>query len=722
MVRIILTLLMALLAAAQAWGATYYVNATSGSDAAAGTTEGAAWKTISKVNASTFAAGDTIYFNKGDTWYEELLIPSSGTSGSVITFTSYGTGNKPIISGALDASSFAVGAPADLTLVDLNGDIEHGDTSHWDVTSLGTGGEIIATDTDKHAGTYSLKMTWGSAGNVRADLTVTLEANTYYQLSFWQKKTANNDAMVLFKNATANTWLQNDLTTWNSNVVALTGITITSADWARVVFVFKTSTAASYTLRFQQSSASTAYLDDVSIKKVQWEQVSGNEYKANVFQNKRLAATRSDFMNYTEDASSLGLAYYGGEPLTIGTAESLNANECGYEATGGTMNVNVGASPSALDIKIPWRGCNIHLNGKDYITIDGLDLRYSAIDDGTNVLGGVCAEDSASTNITIQNCDFTNHLANGIRGDTNGHTSWTITRNSFQNIWNGKAYGSSGAGNAIYINTGMTSAVVSKNAIHDSYVGIRPEGAGAQINYNKLYNIYVNGIDHQTDTSASPVLIYNNTIYHTPPAGWTGGHGIACQAAGHGAKIKNNIVYSNAGAGATNVEALALSNSNTIEIDNNLLFAAGASVYSIMTYSGQIVGGGTPSPAAPTGCAYTSNNLICSTFAGMQAAFVALKDNETIKWTSDGTVGHAAMANGVGTDPLFMGLAAYDFKLGGGSPAINAGTNVSLTSDFDGNPVPRGAAPDIGAYEKSLGGLFTTTNRFNVFAPHRRLH
>jgi hypothetical protein len=78
---------------------TYYVK-NSGSDAASGTTDGTAWKTISKVNATTLVAGDTVYFNRGDEWREQLTISQSGVSGSPITFTAYGSGNLPIINGS----------------------------------------------------------------------------------------------------------------------------------------------------------------------------------------------------------------------------------------------------------------------------------------------------------------------------------------------------------------------------------------------------------------------------------------------------------------------------------------------------------------------------------------------------------------------------------------------------------------------------------------------
>lgn len=64
-----------------------------------------------------------------------------------------------------------------------------------------------------------------------------------------------------------------------------------------------------------------------------------------------------------------------------------------------------------------------------------------------------------------------------------------------------------------------------------------------------------------------------------------------------------------------------------------------------------------------------------------------------------------------------------NYMLLGGSPAINAGKDVSLTSDYIGTEVPKQGTPDIGAYEYfTKGGLFQTFNKTNKFAPHRRLH
>ena len=50
-------------------------------------------------------------------------------------------------------------------------------------------------------------------------------------------------------------------------------------------------------------------------------------------------------------------------------------------------------------------------------------------------------------------------------------------------------------------------------------------------------------------------------------------------------------------------------------------------------------------------------------------------------------------------DPLFVDLSDKDFRLLSGSPAIDAAIHLGYSRDFDGNRVPSGEAPDIGAFE-----------------------
>ena len=60
--------------------------------------------------------------------------------------------------------------------------------------------------------------------------------------------------------------------------------------------------------------------------------------------------------------------------------------------------------------------------------------------------------------------------------------------------------------------------------------------------------------------------------------------------------------------------------------------------------------------------------------------------------------------NGINEDPLLTDPASADFTLQVTSPCIDAGVDVLLTQDYAGTPVPRGDAPDIGAYENLRAG------------------
>jgi hypothetical protein len=66
-----------------------------GNDANDGKSPAKAWKTVVKVNATTFQPGDQILFERGGEWRESLKASSSGAAGKPIVYAAYGTGTKP---------------------------------------------------------------------------------------------------------------------------------------------------------------------------------------------------------------------------------------------------------------------------------------------------------------------------------------------------------------------------------------------------------------------------------------------------------------------------------------------------------------------------------------------------------------------------------------------------------------------------------------------------
>lgn len=172
------------------FGATYYVDTTSEATCD-GTAQAVvdsgdhhcAWPTIAKVNAASFNGDDQILFQRGQTWAEELTVPSSGTDGHQILYGDYGSGALPIItgSGARNTSITASGKSY-VTIQNLNlqGWLQRGilnaNGNEWIVDGCtisggsGTGGTVnrginfyITTDT-KITGGIIRNNTFGTIG------------------------------------------------------------------------------------------------------------------------------------------------------------------------------------------------------------------------------------------------------------------------------------------------------------------------------------------------------------------------------------------------------------------------------------------------------------------------------------------------------------------------------------------------------------------------------
>ena len=93
-------------------GKTYYVS-NSGSNSNSGTSTSSPWKTMAKVQSflGSLRAGDSVLFQRGGIWYEQLdiyRVNVNGSSGSPITFGNYGSGKLPIIDGGGTKSGYSV--------------------------------------------------------------------------------------------------------------------------------------------------------------------------------------------------------------------------------------------------------------------------------------------------------------------------------------------------------------------------------------------------------------------------------------------------------------------------------------------------------------------------------------------------------------------------------------------------------------------------------------
>ncbi|UXX77693.1 DNRLRE domain-containing protein [Reichenbachiella carrageenanivorans] len=133
---------------------SYYVDAISGDDGHAGTSEGTAWKTLQKVSSHTFLPGEKVLFKTGSVWNERLTLNGSGIEGSPIIVDMYGTGNKPIFNGG--------GGSQGLPTVFLE------NAEYWEINNL----EITNSD---GSNTYQSNL-WG----IMVDVTEAGEFNHIY--------------------------------------------------------------------------------------------------------------------------------------------------------------------------------------------------------------------------------------------------------------------------------------------------------------------------------------------------------------------------------------------------------------------------------------------------------------------------------------------------------------------------------------------------------------
>ncbi|MDN3583745.1 hypothetical protein [Mucilaginibacter flavus] len=96
---IVVICLLFALNANNAWALnrTFYINATTGNDKNDGTSISTSWKTLEKINRTTFLPGDRILLKSGCAWIGQLMPKGSGNPTNPIKIDKYGKGLKPKI-------------------------------------------------------------------------------------------------------------------------------------------------------------------------------------------------------------------------------------------------------------------------------------------------------------------------------------------------------------------------------------------------------------------------------------------------------------------------------------------------------------------------------------------------------------------------------------------------------------------------------------------------
>lgn len=727
---------------AKAYAATYYVT-NAGNDNCDGTSQTigssghCAWQTISKVNAQTFQPGDSIKFNKGDTWREQLNVPSSGNANDYISFAAYGSGNDPIILGSTNIS----GGQGGYTWT------RHGATNEWylkknagnpslaspmgyvwvDNTAYlsGTLGSLAASkwaygdeDTLGYNTIYIYSTTDPSSKSIEASYrnsAITVSTHSYINLSnFTIHYTGDTDTTRYYRyggiyitgtsayvTATdcVSTYNHMGLNTW-SNPQSVSNITVIGGQYNY-----------NYTQGMYFMRINTVALNNVDISHNGRNGIDyGNDTGA---YTGTLTITGGTISNNT--AKGLKTDYIGGVTISGLTASSnTNANVNINNLTGnasisnstfnssssygfygvniftGTLTIdNLTASSNYTD-NIEITQCTASINVKNTTANNSVTNRGIAIDGN-----------SPASSISVSNNTVKGNLRNGIAvNETTGGTV-NISDNDIED----NGYNGDGDGILIELTPtkGATSTVIENNTL------INNGGAGGYllgaiwvdglsngiIRHNYISGNYAAGVyvTNASNTTVSNDSIYQNVIYNT--------RGIDTNRAGivlrpnngypfSDMKIYNNSIYGSTGSG------IHLWNSNSgftgnVIIKNNI--CSNATVGDLVVDTGTVSGTET-----------IDYNLYYSPSV-----------TNDFKWlgTSYDFSGYKSASShdthSLNVDPKFVSTSTPTLSLQNISPAINAGTNVSLTTDYSGNTVPSGPSPDMGAYEFQDSTVPTTS-------------
>jgi parallel beta-helix repeat protein len=699
---------------------TYYVS-TVGSDSLDGLTPSTPWKTVSKINSTLFSPGDSILFKRGETWREQLIIPSSGEAGNPITFGAYGEGPRPRIAGAVNVVPHR-NAIRNANFEDFYGTANDGlEDTLLHFNSAGGSVEAVSDTPPVGGGDVAVKLASdGSSANLYWYVYLPAEMNV--KLS-WKAKSIKGDGVVAIRNqlhGVTKYYLQQDLKTWsnfeNWNIYPLSGSV--DGQWTSRSMTFWTdSVAGVYQIYFISGDSSgggdTTWVDDLSLT-VQWEPYSGNTYQLGTgYEPRRVLIKSGD-----EWSISLNAKDFGRDKDTLYNLEWVYDRSTGLiyfrDDTGSPNNSGI-----IMEISVPETGnrgeSGIYFD-QDYVFIDNLAVMGWPDDDPTFAhVGGIAIIDKTD-NISITNCFVGFNYRLGVYANSdnstfsnntfayNGGSGFvmygtargnTISYNEakFNGYWGlasddgeGIALGGNTSNNLIEWNDihhnnrhpdswnhgGLViyhsnDNIIRYNVVYLNYkAGVVLDGAGNEFYYNLVFN---NGIGY-AETNAYGMCNLHLRNYSPDGEG--------------GNKVVNNIFYGGTSDTRWMGNLFINRKCTETEVRNNVFWGFINDGFNNVQI--RIDGG-----LELTGTVF-SNNVI-----GPQGTGIIHYSGVNYNTLEDYQNGTGQGADSLSDHPVFIDSSIGDFHPHISSPLVDAGIAAGFNKDFEGNPI--NGLPDIGAFE-----------------------
>ncbi len=615
--------------------AAVYYVSNDGSDADDGLSPETAWRTLARVNAQPLAPGDVVRFRRGDSWRGQL-IPRSGSEAGPITYTAYGEGPKPLLLGSVSKDT-----PEDWQ--DEGGGI-------WSTTPPKVTGPELLTDPAEASGQpgWTLYTEGGAAATGSRDSRDYHSAPASYRIDCKSSGRAGADIQFF-------------------------------------VAPFAIEAGKTYRLSFWAKSSKPFYISAPTLmsSRPPW-----SSYSADGFTKKHITTTWKLFVQYYEASVSARdgrLTFFLGGVMPDGAA--IHIDDVSFaECEGEYLPVDVGNiildHEKACGVKV-WEKNDLDAQGKFWYDEDTQVLKmYSTQCPAIRYAGLECAlrrhiiDESGASYVVYENLALKYGGAHGIGG---GDTHHIIVRDcDISYIGGGDQRGGKETvryGNGIEFWGNAHDNLVERCRLWEIY-------DAALTNQNNApnvreYNIYYrNNIIWNSEYSfeywnrpessvTHDIYFENNTCVG---AGYGWGHTQRPDPSGR------HLCFYSSPAPARN-----------ITIRNNIFFEAKGNAFYAPAWPEDAVA----ALRMDHNCWWQTSgvmiNLLDSPYTMDQfARYQADKGKEP----------HSIVA-----DPLFRNPDEHDFRLTEQSPCIDAGTDVGLTRDFAGTPVPQGAAPDMGAFE-----------------------
>ncbi|MCL5282125.1 MAG: InlB B-repeat-containing protein [Planctomycetes bacterium] len=357
----------------------------------------------------------------------------------------------------------------------------------------------------------------------------------------------------------------------------------------------------------------------------------------------------------------------------------------------GSLYVNPGIEAS---VRPAMRGDGlVQIQDRSYVTVQDLQVTqsYSA---------GICLA-SSGQGLTVQNCEADNSVDGGIVATSPGVALSNVTIEGCLIHHNNTGIKEGALGTATYQEgltvEGVDGFVVRGCQVYSNYargVGLQHGAANGsfencQVNGNGSLNVYLDGV--------SSTQIRYNKIYDCA-AGTGLGLGLETNTYDNdGVQVYYNLLWNNGNGVSFSAFSGVTTQTRNLNLYNNTFYSNGEAIRWRSTVAGHY-----------SGTNKVENNLLWT----QVTTNIGLRDETTGQQAlAQTSVAYNGFQQGAATDttgtnaqvmidPYFVDPSAYDFHCSTvNSPTVDTGTNVGLTRDFDGDPVPQGSAPDIGAYE-----------------------